>query len=264
MGTASGRPGRLLRFRHVQSPDWRWRRAHDLLVRPDGNRSDEDPPTLRALHHLQQVQDGIAPSAADPISRALGIYAADTPLRWKLEALLVARQTSRTIAPRLKLDRDSVKWYRALFYDARSWMRKVRTTASLIGYYPLAGIPETDLAGLWKHVAARRGLEGLDRVLAVTAGEGRDRFRPEELDDAALYIETLRIPLTRDRDLNRLQARAAVEDAGLPASTYYRPRRRKRGPSKPVQDPITGEWLGPGCSRMPGGPRDPVVQSKSP
>ena len=67
----------------------------------------------------------------------------------------------------------------------------------------------------------------LFRSLAVTTGEGRERYSEAALDDAALFVEMARIPILGK--FQQLVNRTEAEVADLPPSAYHIRRKARHG-----------------------------------
>ena len=224
-----------IRLQATTPLDWRWRWAHKFLAEPPRKRNwPEDPATCAAFVYLADFEiEGTISRRSRPVSQAHEIFRKNESIRWKLEALVLARESDEAIAGRLNLDHQVVAFYVALFFDVRPRLQYWGWMLGLFGFSPQLGFAADDLATLWAWIAYHRGVVALELAIAVTTGEGRENYSEEALDSAALFIEMARIPLDRKPEqMIQLNLRNRVEVAGLPASASHRLRRRQESGQK--------------------------------
>ena len=210
-------------------PDWRWRIANAAATgRTSRYRLDSETTILAVELMLVRLKQSLSNFRRMPMVQAIELYEAGGPVCWKLQALLLADVSAAAIGERLKLHPAVVTLYEELFFDVRSRLTGSIWISRLFGTGPLFGFAERDLAGLWMWIAYRGGEEALDLAIAVTTGEGREKYREEDLDKAELFIESSRIPTQKKPLLViRLNARIRAKSEGAHPSAYHNLQRRK-------------------------------------
>lgn len=211
-------------FAVFATPDWRWMYAHSYLVDPD-RRPIGDAMVQTAVSFLTaRMRQSTFTPGTSTFGLALEIYEENGQTRWKLESLVLARQSIETIAARLKLDPAVVAIYESVFFHARHRLKQRQWILRLFTWGP-----KTDLATLWRWVAYFRGVQGLDLVIAVTIGEGRERYSEVELDDTEIFVELHRMPIGQQPErIAQLLSRFDADPAGGHPSIYHIPRVRRK------------------------------------
>jgi len=161
----------------VDSPfrvlDWRWQQAQQIVAanrrRP---RFSVDPQTVwtmdyqRALGQCPDERARVHAASKWPsLAAARELAEVNSPLRWEVEARLLAEQSDAEIAQACALACETVHSYEAIFFHVRD-----RLTASdwIAGQIGLGPIFAHDLRRIWQHFGYRSGVLVLETIIAIT------------------------------------------------------------------------------------------------
>src|ERR1700733_5058202 len=163
----------------LRVPDWRWLRAQDIAhggppvtVRQDGATSA----TLirRAARFYKALQ------GCDSDERQMKLawerpdmfwahYMYDqlhNPMRWSIEARILAGETDREIATRIGCSEEIIQAYEALFFNVRDKLNRTDYILNVVlKDAVLRGLHEREKDLLWKLVAYTGGSHLLDAVI---------------------------------------------------------------------------------------------------
>jgi hypothetical protein len=147
--------------------DWRFLNANQLAEIPDIQPPQVTDLALRVavgyLRAERMPQHKAAGADADVLDRAFRLYREDGPLRWELEARVLADQTDEEIGARLNLHPDVVGLFTELFFDVRlrlpvMWLSR----HVIIGPDYCVALKEQQVREFWAHEAAVSGLAGVE------------------------------------------------------------------------------------------------------
>jgi hypothetical protein len=185
---------RLRRFDPFRTARWRWLDACDLVDKGRRTLRGRDPDWrietvayLRASRACRNERDHKRLAKRWPdLDRARQLADDDGPLRWEVEARLLAGQNDAEIAHRSGISSQAVSLYESLFLDVRDklqasgWIliHALRTPGTLLFY-------SQDLATIWREFAYYRGPLVLNDVIAVSLDRplpksARERHRGKE------------------------------------------------------------------------------------
>jgi hypothetical protein len=215
----------------LRPPDWRWQTALSIhgLVRHRRRRIRRaDPEWLAPLVGVAEV---LNPSggrrrrtgmATPELIAAHRLYQSHSPIRWELEARILAGQTDAEIAVSLAIPPAVIAVFEQSFFDVRD-----RLSAGdfilfgVVGYDPVAGFQEGDLRTLWAYFGYAAGPLFLELVMAVSQDLSLPAWaidqapNPAEVEELVALIKLLLMastgPLTfsRLRKLRVLQSQVA-------------------------------------------------------
>jgi hypothetical protein len=202
-------------------PDWRWRAACHIHERVRSRRRRirrSDPQWLGPLVGLAEV---LSPSGGSRRRRARlvmpeliaahRLYQADSPIRWELEARILAGQSDVEIAVSLAIPPAVVAVFEQSFFDVRD-----RLSAGdyilfrVVGYNPVAGFQEGDLRTLWAYFGYAAGPQFLELVMAVSQDRSLPAWAidqaadPAEVEELVASIKLLLMASTGPLTLSRL------------------------------------------------------------
>ncbi len=186
-------------------PDGRWQRAccvHQKirLGRRRRRRSDPDwlPPLLGLADSLnpparrRHRRRAIVPQ---DLVAAHGLYESHGPVRWEVEARILAGQTDAEIAASTGLPAEVVDRFQLNFFNVRDRLAAGDFILfAVIGYQPFYGIREGDWRTLWAYFGFAAGPRMLEVVMAVCQGRLLPRWAvesaPSPADVEALIVTT--------------------------------------------------------------------------
>ena len=163
----------LLRDGPCRPPDWRWRLANHLAASgrpPKRYRLDDGVyEVVRYLRRGRQLGDWPtpAPSAQDwrPLSAALATYRLQPERRLELEARILAREDTATIATKCGLDPAVIDTFHDVFFDIRPKLDHQSYVLSVIHGDKGSIFDEIDRPRLIKHQAYFGGPFVLEELL---------------------------------------------------------------------------------------------------
>jgi hypothetical protein len=158
------------RYHPLRALDWRWQCAQQLAA--DGRRSQLDPETTAAVDYLRaghrcsddRTRAGLA-TTWPALAAAHQLAENDGPLRWEVEARLLARQTDAEIAQACQLAPQNVAWFESLFFHVRDRLDSLDWIASKIGH---GAILPGDLRRIWRYFGYHAGVLVLETIIAVS------------------------------------------------------------------------------------------------
>ena len=146
--------------------DWRFQKAERLadvaILRPEQVSDSGVRLVVAYLLAERMSQHKAAGADADVLDQAFRVYREDGPLRWELEARVLADQTNEEIGTRLNLDPDVVALFTVLFFDVRLRLPVMWLSRHVI-IGPDHGVAfRNELREFWAHEAVASGLPALD------------------------------------------------------------------------------------------------------
>jgi hypothetical protein len=185
----------------IPAPDWRWQIAchlHERARLRRRRRRQSDPEWLQALLALSEVlhPSGRRGRSRRPVTSELmaahQLYQSETPLRWEVEARILAGQSDNEVALPTALPPAVVAAFEQFFFNVRDRLAAADCILfGLIGFDPVRGFEEADLRGLWQYFGYTAGPKMLELVMAVTLDRRLPDWAIEEAPDPA-SIEQLR------------------------------------------------------------------------
>jgi hypothetical protein len=188
-------------------PDWRWLTACALHSLPRRRRRRPgDPMWLASLLELAESvypdgrkRRGRRSPLRPELLRAFELYQACDPLRWEVDARILAGQSDEEVAAATVIPADAVAAYEHAFFDVRRRLEaEDYIFAVAIGRSNFGGHDESDLKGLWAHFGYSAGPRMLELVMAVSLGRPLPEWALREAPSAA------------DAELLRLRIRAML------------------------------------------------------
>jgi hypothetical protein len=183
---------------HGRPPDWRWRRAEDLVERGRRLSTRRDDSRVReAVHFIRRLRRTNGEAARRRLTRYRSDLAAAYTLfvvepsraRWELEARLLTDQPFDEIAVRLGMTCDSVAWYHDLYCDVRGRLNARDWVAThLLGRDTHVGMAERDIGRLLKLYAFQGGILALESLLEYFRNPPVVPDRPELLDPESFCL----------------------------------------------------------------------------
>lgn len=185
--------------------DWRLQHARRLLENGCRSSSYRHDPDLIALVQFLRAE-ARCHSDRDRVrleQRWLALHAAqhlhisDGPLRFEVQARILAGQTDDEIAARCRLTPSAVHWFEAVFFNvrdrlhARDWI-----VARVIGPGLHRGFTEAEIGNVWMTFGYYGGPVALDVVLAITTTDHEQAFPAAVLRAADLGVKAVMIPAT--------------------------------------------------------------------
>lgn len=154
-----------------RSPAWRWLRAGMLQKRTVPKFRPWDDDLVRSALELRRRTASDDPlvcatAAAEwpDLHAAMVIFESDGPLRWELEARVLAKESHLVIADKIAQPVEVVDAYVNLVYDIESRLHR----ESFIHNHVISSYQDCwDLGTLWKYYAYVRGPHMIDSLVAV-------------------------------------------------------------------------------------------------
>lgn len=179
-------------------PNWRLRRSRHLA--DTGGSFDPDIDDIQVERAVTEFRQAVRRERARPRKRTtlqevLSLAGKpESPLRWRLEALLLTDCTFAEIGAALNLPERFISAYHAMVFDVRS---RRRATDWLVRFAMGRPRPETPpsmrMEYVWKFVACDGGTKLLEATIAITTGTPfpawiRASFTNPAFDDACLRL----------------------------------------------------------------------------
>lgn len=161
-------------MKHNQSPDWRWERAQELAdAGSSPRRLGDDRHVKKAYRFVMRLRrndpkvDARLEGEYPELYHAFKIYEnTHTPMRWLLEAGVMANLDPKDIADYLNTDKRVVAMFEHVFFDVRDALGNAGCIISnVLGHGVMSGtLPRTpDI--LWKALAYGGGWEAVRAVI---------------------------------------------------------------------------------------------------
>lgn len=156
-------------------PDWRLRRARHLAETGGSFDPDiDDIQVERAVAEFRRVgrRHGARPRKRTTLQAVLSLAGKpESPLRWRLEALLLTDCPLSQIGAVLKLPERFISAYHAMVFDVRPRRRATDWLIRFAMGRPRFDTPPTmRMEYAWKFVACSGGTKMLDATVAITTG----------------------------------------------------------------------------------------------
>jgi hypothetical protein len=170
-------------------PDWRWQRACQAPEqgRLRRHKRQSDPDWLQPLLALCETVNATGrkqPSQPVPqeLLAAYRLFDNGGPLRWEVEARILAGQSDDEIAAATGMAAGAVSQFERSFFDVRNRLSAVDLVLlEIIGFHPCGGIRPGDLRTLWHIWGYSAGPKMLEIVMAVS----QDRPMPAWVVESA-------------------------------------------------------------------------------
>jgi len=235
--------------------DWRWERAGLLLTLGlRGSRRRDDGPTCEARRFraaLGRCRDegGRRLAARMPaVAGASAISTGPPPLRWAVEAWLLAGEPPATIASKMGMAVEAVAWYEALFFNVSDRLGSRGYIAhAAIGQAAHPGLGVEDPGTFWKLIGYYGGPAVLDLAFAATAAgpAGSASVDGEAIRAALTRLRLSLTPLAPSRAPRR---RSPPGEAQLPPRLAASGRRQGRRSADPPPPGVPIELIEPSAT----------------
>jgi hypothetical protein len=161
------------RYNPCRAVDHRWQDARRAAADPVPSSPPRDPETAAAADYLRELALGSDTARLERcwpgLRAAQDLAAADTSVRWEVQARILAGQTDDEIATRCGLAPAAVRWFEALFFRVRDRLRGTDWIASqVMGPGLWDGFGPGELGKVWMIFGHSAGPDALDLVIAVT------------------------------------------------------------------------------------------------
>lgn len=206
-----------------RAPNWRWLRAVEIdSGGPKATRAKDGEAGFAWIRRASRLKRRFeaAGGRADALYRlvqydsalfwAHNMWADDkAPMRWSIEARILAGETDEQIAKRIGTNADIVTAYAEVFFDVRSLLDNRDYVVNVIMADAVSrGLTERQYDLLWKMFAFHGGSHVLDAVMSkVTA-----LSRPERADDVGAFFQ--------DFAINAMKQKAALAALTVPINTH--------------------------------------------
>lgn len=206
-------------MRHDQSPDWRWERAVALADAGSSPRRVGDDKYVKKAYKFRMRMQRNDPKievrlqAEYPqLFHAFRLYDNNTPMRWMLEAGIMANMSPEHLSLYLNTDEHIIETYERTFFDVRGVLaNRGCVLANVLGPALTATgtLPDSpDI--LWKVIAyeggwdAVRGLFEAGAITPAVADYYRDGYQKGVLKNGMLSTRIIRTTPFNSSDRERL------------------------------------------------------------
>lgn len=206
-----------------RSPHWRWLRAVEIDSggpRASRFRDGEDGFTwIRRASRLKRRFEA-AGNRPDALYRlvqydrelfwAHNMWTDEkAPMRWSIEARVLAGDTDENIAKRIGTDPSIIAAYVKVFFDVRSMLENRDYIVNVIMADAVArGVTERQYDLLWKMFAFHGGSHALDAVMSKVTS----LYKPERPEEVAGFFQ--------DFAVNTMKQKAAIAALTVPINTH--------------------------------------------
>lgn len=212
-----------LRDNPRRSPNWRWLRAVQIdSGGPRPSRAVDGPAGFSWIRRAVRLKRRFDAAGNRPellyrlvqYDRAMfwahSMWADDrAPMRWAIEARVIAGESDETIADKIGTDTEIVNAYNNVFFDVRDMLnRRDYIVNVILADAVTRGVAERQYDLLWKMFAFHGGTHVLDTVMSKGAGT----TRPERAEDVASFFQ--------DFAVNTMKHKAAVASLTVPVNTH--------------------------------------------
>jgi len=157
-------------MRHDQAPDWRWLRAQEIAdAHSSPRRVGDDKYVKKAYKFLMRMRrndpkvDARLKSEYPQLYHAFRMYDNPTPMRWMLEAGVMADQPPSELALYLNTDEHIIETYERTFFDVRDALNNpgcIRANVLGLAVTASGTLPDSpDI--LWKVIAYEGGWDAV-------------------------------------------------------------------------------------------------------
>ena len=163
----------------VAQPTWRWERAVAMSSGQASLRADDDRATVTAYTFWSELKVVIGDEDAErlvwkkhaDLYKAYLLYANESPVRWAVEAYIVAGCTVYDVAKYTSQDPGTIAWFEDVFFDVRQQSKnKSFVTLCLVPECSREKFADEHPDMYWKLVGAVLGAEVLHELIERSAG----------------------------------------------------------------------------------------------
>ncbi len=177
----------------LSPPDWRWATACLFHGRTQRRRMRSDD--LNWLPTLVSLAEEVYPSkrrrrrprisVPPELRRAFELYQTWGPLRWDVEARILAGQSDEEVAAATAVPVTVVVAYEHAFFDVRHRLEACDyILGAVVGHSPFRCFDEGDLKGLWGYYGYAAGPRILELVMSVSLGRSLPDWALREAPNA--------------------------------------------------------------------------------